>query len=129
MITLDHATAQRIVDRAMQVIGHSVNVMTPDGIIIASGDPLRVGEVHQGARHVALRGEPLVVDADNAEQFPGVRHGVNVPITAGHQIVAVVGISGEPASWLAAAGTVAPLASAAGAPPSPFVCAHSACVS
>ena len=129
MITLDHATAQRIVDRAMQVIGHSVNVMTPDGIIIASGDPLRVGEVHQGARHVALRGEPLAVDADNAEQFSGVRHGVNVPITAGHQIVAVVGISGEPASWLAAAGTVAPLASAAGAPPSPFVCAHSACVS
>ena len=100
MITLDHATAQRIVDRAMQVIGHSVNVMTPDGMIIASGDPLRVGEIHQGARHVALRGETLAVDAHNAEQFPGVRHGVNVPITFGHQVVAVVGISGEPAKVL-----------------------------
>ncbi|SOB78172.1 carbohydrate diacid regulator [Marinobacter sp. LV10R510-11A] len=100
MITLDHITAQRIVDRAMQVIGHSVNVMTPDGVIIASGDPLRVGEVHQGARHVALQGESLAVDACNAEKFPGVRHGVNVPITVGHQIVAVVGISGEPAKVL-----------------------------
>lgn len=100
IINLDHTTAQRIVDRAMQVIGHSVNVMTPDGVIIASGDPLRVGEVHQGARHVALRGESLSVDAANAERFPGVRHGVNVPITVGHQVVAVVGISGEPAKVL-----------------------------
>ncbi|PFG09738.1 MULTISPECIES: sugar diacid recognition domain-containing protein [unclassified Marinobacter] len=100
MITLDQTTAQRIVDRAMQVIGHSVNVMTPDGVIIASGDPLRVGEIHQGARHVAVRGESLAVDAHNAEQFPGVRHGVNVPITVGHQVVAVVGISGEPAKVL-----------------------------
>jgi len=100
MITLDHTTAQRIVDRAMKVIGHSVNVMTPDGVIIASGDPLRVGEVHQGARHVALRGKSLAVDASNAEQFPGVRHGINVPITVGQQVVAVVGISGEPAKVL-----------------------------
>jgi carbohydrate diacid regulator len=100
MITLDQKTAQRIVDRAMQVIGHSVNVMTPDGVIIASGDPLRVGEIHQGARYVAVRGEPLAVDAHNAEQFPGVRHGVNVPITVGLQVVAVVGISGEPAKVL-----------------------------
>lgn len=100
MITLDHNTAQRIVDRAMQVIGHSVNVMTPDGVIIASGDPLRVGELHHGARHVALRGESLAVDASNAEQFTGVRHGVNVPITVGQHIVAVVGISGEPAKVL-----------------------------
>jgi carbohydrate diacid regulator len=100
MITLDQKTAQRIVDRAMQVIGHSVNVMTPDGVIIASGDPLRVGEIHQGARYVAVRGEPLAVDAHNAEQFPGVRHGVNVPITVGLQVVAVVGISREPAKVL-----------------------------
>ncbi|MGO1500136.1 MAG: sugar diacid recognition domain-containing protein [Marinobacter sp.] len=100
MITLDHITAQRIVDRAMQVIGHSVNVMTPDGVIIASGDPLRVGEIHQAACYVALQAEPLAVDACNAEHFPGVRHGVNVPITVGHQVVAVVGISGEPAKVL-----------------------------
>lgn len=97
MITLDHTTAQRIVDRAMQVIGHSVNVMTPDGVIIASGNPLRVGEVHQGARHVAMQGEFLAVDGSNAKQFPQVHPGVNVPITVGQQVVAVVGISGEPA--------------------------------
>ncbi|OEY66989.1 sugar diacid recognition domain-containing protein [Marinobacter sp. X15-166B] len=96
MMTLDHTTAQRIVDRAMQVIGHSVNVMTPNGVIIASGDRLRVGEVHQGARQVALQGEPLTVDVDNAHQFPGVRPGVNLPIMVSKQVVAVVGISGEP---------------------------------
>ncbi|MGO1462474.1 MAG: sugar diacid recognition domain-containing protein [Marinobacter sp.] len=100
MITLDHTTAQRIVDRAMQVIGHSVNVMTPDGVIIASGNPLRVGEVHPGARHVVLGGEPLAVDAGNAAQYPGVRHGVNLPIAVGQQLVAVVGISGEPSKVL-----------------------------
>ena len=74
MMTLDQTIAQRIVDRAMQVIGHSVNVMTPDGVIIASGDPLRIGEIHQGAWYVAVRGESLAVDAHNAEQFPELLH-------------------------------------------------------
>jgi len=96
MNTLDQATAQRIVDRAMPVIGHSVNVMTPEGIIIASGDSRRVGEMHEGARTVAKTGTPLVVDEAQAGEYPGVRPGVNLPVVMSGSVVAVVGISGTP---------------------------------
>ncbi len=96
MHTLDQATAQRIVDRAMPVIGHSVNVMTPEGVIIASGDSHRVGEIHQGAKSVAQSGNPLVVDEAEARRYPGVRAGVNLPVVISGTVVAVVGISGAP---------------------------------
>ncbi|MEC7816247.1 MAG: sugar diacid recognition domain-containing protein [Pseudomonadota bacterium] len=96
MLTLDQATAQRIVDRAMPIIGHSVNVMTPEGVIIASGDAQRVGEVHQAAIIVARTGDALVLDTHQAQQFPGVRAGVNLPVRMNSDLVAVVGISGSP---------------------------------
>ncbi|MCK0106838.1 sugar diacid recognition domain-containing protein [Marinobacter sp. S0848L] len=96
MTTLDQATAQRIVDRAMPVIGHSVNVMTPDGIIIASGDSLRVGAMHQAARQVAETCAPVVITEQEACRYSGTRAGVNLPVEVGGKIVAVVGISGVP---------------------------------
>ncbi|RMJ05720.1 Carbohydrate diacid regulator [Marinobacter litoralis] len=96
MTTLDQATAQRIVDRAMPVIGHSVNVMTPDGIIIASGDSLRVGAIHQAARQVAETCAPVVITEQEACRYTGTRAGVNLPVEVGGKIVAVVGISGSP---------------------------------
>ncbi|WP_323752666.1 CdaR family transcriptional regulator [Marinobacter sp.] len=96
MNTLDQATAQRIVDRAMPVIGHSVNVMTPDGIIIASGDSQRVGAIHQAARKVAETCAPVVITEQEACRYTGTRAGVNLPVEVGGKIVAVVGISGTP---------------------------------
>ncbi|MDP4548641.1 MAG: sugar diacid recognition domain-containing protein [Marinobacter sp.] len=96
MTTLDQATAQRIVDRAMPVIGHSVNVMTPDGIIIASGDSLRVGAMHQAARQVAETCAPVVITEQEACRYTGTRAGVNLPVEVAGKIVAVVGISGTP---------------------------------
>ncbi|MBJ6138507.1 CdaR family transcriptional regulator [Marinobacter litoralis] len=96
MTTLDRATAQRIVDRAMPVIGHSVNVMTPDGIIIASGDSLRVGAIHQAARQVAETCAPVVITEQDACRYTGTRAGVNLPVEVAGKIVAVVGISGTP---------------------------------
>lgn len=96
MTTLDQATAQRIVDRAMPVIGHSVNVMTPDGVIIASGDSQRVGAIHQAARQVAETSAPVVITEQEACRYTGTRAGVNLPVELGGKTVAVVGISGTP---------------------------------
>lgn len=96
MNTLDPFTAKRIVERTMPIIGHSVNVITPDGVIIASGDSHRVGEIHQGARIVAQTGQPLVLDEAEASHYPGVRAGVNLPVIMAGSVVAVVGISGAP---------------------------------
>lgn len=80
----------------MLAIGHSVNVMSPDGLIIASGEPQRIGSQHEAARLVAERGQPLVIEVADAHGYPGARPGVNLPVTVGGRLAAVVGISGSP---------------------------------
>lgn len=94
---LDKPTAQKIVQRAMKIIHYSVNVMDHDGVIIASGNPERLGQRHTGAV-LALR-ENRVVEVDeslaqkwNFEAQPGI----NLPIQYMGKIIGVVGISGEP---------------------------------
>lgn len=48
--------AQSIVDRAMAIIHSNVNVMDHHGVIIASGDPARIGAQHEGAMRVLAQG-------------------------------------------------------------------------
>lgn len=78
---LDGILAEKIVKRAMKIIGHSVNVMDEQGIIIASGDIRRLRQLHTGAV-LALR-ENRIVEIDDAlaqkwnfEAQPGI----NLPI-------------------------------------------------
>lgn len=80
----------------MQAIGYSINVMTPDGVIIASGEPRRVGDYHEAARLVARSGHPLIIDGSQTDAYPGTRPGVNLPVIVGGELAAVVGISGTP---------------------------------
>lgn len=94
---LDTTIAQKIVKRAMKIIHYSVNVMDQEGVIIASGNPDRLGQRHTGAV-LALR-DNRVVDVDevlarkwNFEAQPGI----NLPIHYLGKSIGVVGISGEP---------------------------------
>ncbi|HHV6639734.1 TPA: sugar diacid recognition domain-containing protein, partial [Haemophilus influenzae] len=94
---LDKYTAKKIVKRAMKIIHHSVNVMDHDGVIIASGNSMRLNQRHTGAV-LALR-ENRVVEIDQAlaqkwnfEAQPGI----NLPIHYLGKNIGVVGISGEP---------------------------------
>ncbi|KYK79927.1 sugar diacid utilization regulator [Aggregatibacter actinomycetemcomitans serotype e str. SA2876] len=78
---LDKIIAQNIVKRAMNIIGCSVNVMDHHGIIIASGNPARLNQLHTGAV-LALRQNRMVeVDENLAEKWNFDAHpGINVPI-------------------------------------------------
>ncbi len=94
---LDGILAEKIVKRAMKIIGHSVNVMDEQGIIIASGDIRRLRQLHTGAV-LALR-ENRIVEIDdtlaqkwNFEAQPGI----NLPIRYMGKNIGVVGISGNP---------------------------------
>ena len=94
---LDTIIAQKIVKRAMKIIHYSVNVMNHEGVIIASGNPERLGQRHTGAV-LALR-ENRVVEVDeslaqkwNFEAQPGI----NLPIHYLGKTIGVVGISGDP---------------------------------
>ena len=95
---ISKTTAQNIVNRAMKVIGKSVNVMDERGIIIASGNAGRLGQRHPGAP-LALRDNKIVeIDRELAEQWRyEALPGINLPITYLGKPLGVVGISGVPA--------------------------------
>ncbi|MFI0348868.1 CdaR family transcriptional regulator [Actinomadura sp. 9N407] len=99
--------AQAIVDEIMRRLGRNVNLMDGRGVIIASGDRDRVGEVHDGAARVLRSGVPLAVTGAEAREMRGTRAGVNLPVRIGAEIAGVVGVSGEPAEVGDLAGAVA----------------------
>lgn len=94
-ISLDNA--QRIVSEISSVLGADVNLIDQGAVIIASTDPARVGQHHQGAaRIIADQLDRLIItDPD----MPGVRPGLNLPIWADGEITGVLGITGDPATF------------------------------
>jgi len=49
---LNKDIAQKLVNNIMENLGHNINIMNDDGIIIASGSPDRIGTYHQVAAKV-----------------------------------------------------------------------------
>jgi len=80
----------------MSIIDANVNIMDRTGTIIASGDPSRIGQLHDGARSVIERKLPIEITSEEAEQWLGTQPGINLPITFQERIVGVIGITGEP---------------------------------
>ncbi|MBP1131489.1 MULTISPECIES: sugar diacid recognition domain-containing protein [Enterobacterales] len=94
---LAESTARQIVQRAMGIINHSVNVMDSNGVIIASGNPSRLFQRHEGAVLALTEDRVVEIDAVTATHLKGVRPGINLPFSFRRQQVGVIGISGEPA--------------------------------
>ena len=93
---LKEATARQIVQRAMKIIPWSVNVMNEEGIIIASGEPSRLQQRHEGAI-LALKDNRVVeIDTATANRLKGVKPGINLPISFHGELLGVLGITGEP---------------------------------
>lgn len=93
---LNATIARQIVERAMKIIHHSVNVMDEHGRIIGSGDPSRLNQRHEGAILALNDNRVVEIDPGTALQLKGVKPGINLPIVFQHQTIGVVGISGEP---------------------------------
>ncbi len=76
---LSRQNAQRIVQELNDVIGHKINMMDDAGIIVASSDPERIGEYHEGAGLILKQGlGELIVHRDG--EYEGCREGVNYPL-------------------------------------------------
>lgn len=88
--------AEEIVQQTMIRLNRNLNVMDTNGMILASGDIERIERIHEGAAHVARTGESLWISSANLEEWNGSKPGVNMPILFQHQLVGVIGISGEP---------------------------------
>lgn len=92
-LTLSGKSAQSIVDEVGAVVGQNINMMDPEGCVIASTDESRIGSIHEGAvRLVREHLQELYVEEGWAT--PTSRPGINLPITHRGMIVGVIGITG-----------------------------------
>lgn len=96
MALLDPLLAQEIVTRTMRIIDYNVNVMDAHGTIVGSGEPSRIGEVHEGALQALTQGRTVEVDDAMADHLRGARPGINLPLRLEGKIVGVVGLTGKP---------------------------------
>lgn len=93
---LNDALAAQIVSRAMKILSFSVNVMNEHGLIIASGNPERLHQRHEGAVLALAENRVVEINEATARQLKGVRPGINLPIEYQGKRIGVIGISGEP---------------------------------
>jgi len=98
MIELSTHLAQDIVARTMRIIPFNVNVMDAHGVILASGDAARVGELHDGALLALAKRATVEVDAASSRLMHGAKPGINLPLVVGGRLCGAVGLSGEPAA-------------------------------
>ncbi|WP_339062857.1 sugar diacid recognition domain-containing protein [Tepidibacillus marianensis] len=96
MSLLTRELAQKIVERTMSIIERNINVMNENGMIIGSGDPKRINQVHDGAVAVIKRKDVVEINEDEVKYLKGAKPGVNLPIYFKNEIVGVVGITGHP---------------------------------
>ncbi|NLQ17152.1 CdaR family transcriptional regulator [Marinomonas sp. M1K-6] len=95
MDVLDPAIAMQIVSRTMSILGHNVNVMNSRGVILGSGDNLRIGAVHEGALLAITQNRVVEITAEVASGLIGVKPGINLPLHYQGEIIGVIGITGE----------------------------------
>ncbi|MBW8897417.1 MAG: helix-turn-helix domain-containing protein [Massilia sp.] len=96
MLEISARLAQDIVSRTMRIIPFNVNVIDARGVILASGDAARVGELHDGALLALARRATVEVDAASARRMHGARPGINLPLVVDGQMCGAIGLSGEP---------------------------------
>lgn len=85
--------AQSIVNQIKNTIHQEINFMDIDSIIIASTNPERIDDFHEGSQVAIESNEMIFVTED--DQFEGTKKGINMPIRFNNQIIGVLGISGE----------------------------------
>ncbi len=93
---LNKDIAQKLVNNIMENLGHNINIMNDDGIIIASGSPDRIGTYHQVAAKVIELNKRIDIFEDNTGEYIGVKEGINMPFYFQTRLAGVIGITGNP---------------------------------
>ena len=96
MNVLTQELAQSIVSRTMKIINRNINVMDHNGMIIGSGDPSRIGQIHDGAVQVIEKKASVAIIEDQVKALKGTKPGVNLAIMFQGEIAGVIGITGPP---------------------------------
>lgn len=85
-----------IVNKLLPMLNYNINIMDKHGVIVASGDLERIGQVHEGALHVLATRQPIIIREEESGSLYGTKPGINVPLELHGDIVGVVGITGDP---------------------------------
>jgi len=85
--------AQKIVDNLKMTLNQQVNFMNTEGIIIASTNKDRINTLHEGAVKVLKTKKSLFIEYDG--QYKGAKKGINMPIYFDHEVIGVIGLTGE----------------------------------
>jgi len=88
--------AKSIVERTMNVVNYNINIMNELGVIIASGDKDRIGNIHEGAIIALQRKSEFNVSVNQSEKLNGAYPGTNLVIEFKNSVVGVIGITGKP---------------------------------
>ena len=87
--------AQNIVNEMKASIHRDINIMDETGTIIASTNPARCGQSHQGAIQIIQNQlSSLLIRENDPER--GVQSGINLPIMFHDKLIGVIGITGDP---------------------------------
>lgn len=97
--------AQRIADELKGITGRDVNFIDKDGMIIASTNAARIGQIHEGARRLIRDALPSVTIYDR-DNVAGAQQGINLPVRVGGETVGVIGMTGAPEELAALGGAV-----------------------
>lgn len=91
---IEASIAKEIATQLAETIEQNINIMNTEGIIIASSDSAREGQIHEGAKKLIAEQLPLLVVEDNL-QYAGAKNGVNLPIMFENELVGTIGITGK----------------------------------
>lgn len=86
--------AQQIVESVKDVCEKDINYIMPSGIILASTNTERIGEFHELGQKAASTGAILEVKENDV--FFGTQKGINIPVENEGEVIAVIGITGDP---------------------------------
>ena len=88
---------KHIVMLVHEATGHGVIVTGEGGRILASSDPARIGNIHEGGKRI-MAGElaDIAIDSVMATTMQGVKPGYTGPVRLGGKLVACIGIGGDP---------------------------------
>ncbi len=91
---LEKQSAQKIVEDIGAIVHRNINMMDETGVIIASTDPMRIGQFHSGAKKI-IDEQLKELYISEEESLENAKPGLNLPIVHNQSTVGVVGISGS----------------------------------
>ncbi|MBM7619800.1 carbohydrate diacid regulator [Bacillus tianshenii] len=88
--------AKKIIREVKSFIKEDLIMVDTSGTIIASTDPARIGNYHEGAFIAASEKEMKIITQADEKVLEGVKAGITLPLFHQQRVVGVIGITGTP---------------------------------